>query len=94
MEYSIDREERLTIFAQLYQTIKDVLVIMPRPSLNSKQPEYEVDLNLVNVMLPTLERTSEYLEGNSPSLPMLKFLEIVLSDIASYFRIGKTGQGG
>jgi hypothetical protein len=96
MEYSIDREDRLTLFQQLYQTIKDVLTIMPRPGSKKRSqspkenPNYEVDLNLVQVMMPTLERTSDFLFGNSPSLPMLKFLEITLTDVTSYFRVGKT----
>ena len=51
MEYSIDREDRLGLFQQLYQTIKDVLAIMPRPGSKRKgdksDPDYEVDLNLV-----------------------------------------------
>ena len=66
---------------------------MPRPGSKRKgdksDPDYEVDLNLVQVMMPTLERTSDFLFGNSPSLPMLKFLEIVLTDVSNYFRAGK-----
>jgi len=66
---------------------------MPRPGSKRKgdksDPNYEVDLNLALVMMPTLERTSDFLFGNSPSLPMLKFLEIVLTDVTSYYRVGK-----
>jgi hypothetical protein len=77
-------------------------VIMPRPGSKRKQqetkeeenPDYLVDLNLVQLMMPTLERTSEFLLGNSPSLSMLKFLEITLTDMTAYFRVGKTTSNG
>jgi hypothetical protein len=45
-------------------------------------------------MMPTLERTSGFLQGNSPSLSMLKFLETTLNDIMQYFRVGKTTSTG
>jgi hypothetical protein len=31
--------------------------------------------------MPSLQRTSDYLKGNSPNLSMLKFLDIVLTDL-------------
>ena len=32
-------------------------------------------------MMPSLRRTNEFLKSNSPSLPMLKFMDIALGDI-------------
>ena len=76
LEYSIDREDRLQIFTQLYQTIKEVL-----ESVSTNGRSRESQLNVVHIMMPSLRRTNEFLKTNSPSLPMLKFMEIVLSDI-------------
>ena len=41
----------------------------------------ENQLNIVQIVMPTLRRTNDFLRCNSPSLPMLKFLEIVLTDV-------------
>ena len=35
---------------------------------------------MVNIMFPALQRASEFMEGNSPSQSMLKFLDLVLAD--------------
>jgi hypothetical protein len=67
------------LFQQLYQTIKDVLDALPLPV---SQAQKESQISVVSIIMPTLERTNEFLaRGNSASLPMLKFLDIVLSDI-------------
>jgi hypothetical protein len=43
--------------------------------------------------MPSLERVCTFLEGNSPSLAMLKFLEIALNDIQTFFISKYTGKG-
>ena len=83
LEYSVNREDRLQLFQQLYQTLKDVLESMP-PG--------KVDLDIISIMMPSLERTCDFLEGNSPSLQMLKFLDIVLTDVISIFNQKVDGQ--
>lgn len=42
-------------------------------------------MDVVQIIMPSLHRTSEFLAANSPSLSMLKFLDIVLSDIYILF---------
>ena len=76
LEYSIDREDRLPLFTQLYQTIKEVLESVPT---NGRSRENQ--LNVIQIVMPSLRRTNEFLKSNSPSLPMLKFMDIVLADI-------------
>jgi hypothetical protein len=48
-------------------------------------PPKKVDIDIVQIIIPILQRTADYLQNNSPSLSMIKFLEITLQDI-------KTGQ--
>jgi hypothetical protein len=43
--------------------------------------------------MPSLERVCTFLEGNSPSLAMLKFLEIAFTDIYAFFMSKCTGKG-
>ena len=38
-------------------------------------------MSLISIIMPSLERTNDFLATNSPSLPMLRYLDIVLSDI-------------
>ena len=76
LEYSIDREDRLQLFQQLYQTVKEIMESVPTNGRSREQ-----QLNVVQIIMPTLRRTNDFLTCNSPSLPMLKFLEITLSDI-------------
>ena len=72
LDFSVEREERFQLFKTVYQTIKDVL---------DNLPPKRVDIDILQIMIPILQRTSDYLKSNSPSLSMLKFLEIVLRDI-------------
>jgi len=72
LDFSVEREERLSLFKTVYQTIKDVLDNLPPKRL---------DLDMLQIMIPILKRTTDYLSSNSPSLSMLKFLEIVLRDV-------------
>ena len=44
-------------------------------------PPKRIDIDLLQIMIPILQKTTEYLRNNSPSLSMLKFLDIVLRDI-------------
>ena len=76
LEYAIDREDRLQLFTQLYSTIKEVLESVPT---NGRSRENQ--LSVVHIMMPSLRRTNEFLKHNSPSLPMLKFMDIALGDI-------------
>lgn len=76
LDFSVEREERLNLFKQVYQTIKDVL---------DNLPPKKVDIDILQIIIPILQRTSEYLRQNSPTQSMLKFLDIVLTDI----RLGK-----
>jgi hypothetical protein len=62
----------LALFKQVYQTIKDVL---------ENLPPKKVDIDILQIIIPILQRTSEYLRQNSPTQSMLKFLDIVLQDI-------------
>jgi hypothetical protein len=72
LEYSVDREERFSLFMQIYQTIKDVLNGLPKG---------QSDLDITTVMFPSLQRASDFMAGNSPNLSMLKFLDMVLADM-------------
>lgn len=74
LDFSVEREERFPLFKSVYQTIKDVL---------ENLPPKRVDIDLLQIMIPILQRTTEFLKNNSPSLSMLKFLDIVLRDIKS-----------
>jgi len=76
LEFTLDREDRLPQFQQVYQSLKDVLDSLPRG---------KVQLDIVQVLMPSMQRLCSFLENNSPSLPMLKFLEIALSDFTTYF---------
>ena len=83
LEFTLDREDRLIQFQQIYQTLKDVLESLPRGKFA---------LDIVKVLMPSLERVCAFLEGNSPSLAMLKFLEIALGDIQAFFVSKGKGQ--
>lgn len=83
LEFTLDREDRLPQFQQVYHTLKDVLASLPRGRMQ---------LDIVQVLMPSMQRVCKFLEGNSPSLPMLKFLDIALSDFLSYFAQA-TGKG-
>ena len=72
LDFSVEREERFNLFKVVYQTIKDVL---------DNLPPKRIDIDILQIMIPILQKTTEYLKNNSPSLSMLKFLEIVLRDI-------------
>jgi len=48
-------------------------------------PPKTVDLDIVQILMPSLERVCNFLEGNSPSLHMLKFLDIALTDISMFY---------
>jgi hypothetical protein len=72
LDFSVEREERLALFKQVYQTIKDVL---------ENLPPKKVDIDILQIIIPILQRTSEYLRQSSPTQSMLKFLDIVLKDI-------------
>ena len=52
LDFSVEREERLNIFKQVYQTIKDVL---------ENLPPKKVDIDILQIIIPILQRTSEYL---------------------------------
>lgn len=64
------------MFIQLYQTIKEVIESVPT---NGRSKENQ--LSIVQIVMPSLRRTNEFLKYNSPSLPMLKFLDLTLTDI-------------
>lgn len=72
LDFSVEREARFPLFKSVYQTIKDVLEGLP--------PK-RVDIDLLQIMIPILQKTTDYLKQNSPSLSMLKFLDMVLRDI-------------
>lgn len=44
-------------------------------------PPRKIDIDILQIIIPILQRTSEYLRQNSPTQSMLKFLDIVLLDI-------------
>jgi len=44
-------------------------------------PPKKVDIDILQIIIPILQRTSEYLRHNSPTQSMLKFLDIALTDI-------------
>jgi hypothetical protein len=72
LDFSVEREDRLALFKQVYQTIKDVM---------DSLPPKKVDIDIVQIIIPILQRTSEFLQFHSPSLSMLKFLDLTLQDI-------------
>ena len=71
LDFAVERESRLQLFKNVYQTIKDVKDSLPPRSF---------DLDLLSVVMPILVRTAGYLENHSPTLNMLKFLDFVLKD--------------
>lgn len=71
LEFSVAREERLPLFKSIWGTIKDVLVSLPS----------RVDLDAPSLAIPLLQRVYTHIEHNSPTLGMLKFMDIVLRDI-------------
>jgi len=72
LDFSVERDDRLSLFKTIYKTIKDVL---------ENLPPQKVDIDMLSIMLPILKRTSQFLKGNSPQLNMLKFLDFVLKDV-------------
>lgn len=58
LDFSVEREERLNLFKHVYQTIKDVL---------ENLPPKKVDIDILQIIVPILERTSEYLRQSSPT---------------------------
>ena len=58
LDFSVEREERLNLFKHVYQTIKDVL---------ENLPPKKVDIDILQISVPILERTSEYLRQSSPT---------------------------
>jgi hypothetical protein len=72
LDFSVEREERFGLFKSVYQTIKDVL---------ENLPPKRIDIDLLQIMIPILQRTTDFLKNNSPSLSMLKVLDMVLRDI-------------
>jgi hypothetical protein len=45
LDFSVEREERLSIFKQVYQTIKDVL---------ENLPPKKVDIDILQIIIPIL----------------------------------------
>lgn len=58
LDFSVEREERFPLFKQVYATIKDVL---------DNLPSKRVDIDLLQIMIPILQRTTDFLKNNSPS---------------------------
>ena len=58
LDFSVEREERLALFKQVYQTIKDVL---------ENLPPHKRDIDILQIIIPILQRTSEYLKHSSPT---------------------------
>lgn len=72
MRFSIEREDRLHLFKASWKTIKDILMSLPEG----------IDIDLISIILPIFERVCDHLKVHSPSLPMLKFLEIIIQDVS------------
>lgn len=72
LDFSVEREERLNLFKQVYQTIKNVMDSLPPKKL---------DIDILQIIIPILQRTSDYLKSSSPTQSMLKFLDLTLADI-------------
>ena len=72
LKFSIEREDRLHLFKASWKTIKDIIMSLPEG----------IDIDLISIILPIFERVCDHLEVHSPSLPMLKFLEIILQDVS------------
>jgi hypothetical protein len=72
MKFSIEREDRLHLFKASWKTIKDIIMALPEG----------VDVDLISIILPIFERVCDFMLVHSPSLPMLKFLEIILQDVS------------
>jgi hypothetical protein len=71
LEFSIAREDRLPLFKNIWGTIKDLLVTLP----------IRIDIDIPSIAFPLLERVYAHIEDNSPTLGMLKFLDVVLRDV-------------
>jgi hypothetical protein len=71
VEFAVDAEERFPLFIQVYQAVKDVL---------SGLPQGQCEMDISQVMMPSLKRASDFMANNSPTLSMLKFLDLVLAD--------------
>ena len=72
LKFSIEREDRLHLFKASWKAIKDIIMALPEG----------IDIDLMSIIHPIFERVCNYLESHSPSLPMLKFLEIILQDVS------------
>lgn len=72
MKFSIEREDRLHLFKASWKAIKDIIMALPEG----------IDIDLISIILPIFERVCDFLVTFSPSLPMLKFLEIILQDVS------------
>ncbi len=64
------------MFKMAYKAIKDITMALPEV----------IDVNLPSIIIPMLDRVKGYLGFHSPSLPMLKFLDIVLKDFLDFPR--------
>jgi hypothetical protein len=58
LDFSVERVERFSLFKQIYQTIKDVL---------DSLPPKKVEIDIFQIIVPILYRTSTFLKQNSPT---------------------------
>ena len=72
MKFSIEKEDRLHLFKASWKTIKDIIMSLPEG----------IDIDLISIILPIFERVCNFLDLHSPTLPMLKFLEIIIQDVS------------
>lgn len=69
LDYSIERPDRLPMFKAVWRTLNHVI---------DKLPSTKVDIDMVKIIMPILEKVNEFCLTSSPPLEMLQFLIIVL----------------
>ena len=71
LDFALESESRLPLFRLLWDTLSQVLTYL----------KDTVDLDFSNLLLPMIGKVNEHCKHSTPSLPMLKFLDIVLKYI-------------
>jgi len=72
--YSVENKDRLSQFKVIWRIMT---------GLFDKLPANKVKNDCITIVMPVLQRIQTFCHTSSPSMEMLQFLQIVLSDIKS-----------
>lgn len=72
--YAVENKERLPQFKVIWRILSGLYGVLPTNKLKN---------DCVSIVMPVLQRIQTFCQTSSPSLEMLQFLKIVLSDIKS-----------